>query len=176
MKLVTRQTPSQENPRTKILRRSPVGASPGTLIADPKAVQSALSLTAISPEECQFFTDVSLADVEHACKQWPLIWLDCVGLANVELISEIGRIFGLHPLALEDTVNTGQRPKIDLYEDHAFVVLSMIDDTSLNRYEQVAIFFGENFVVTFQERPGDPFDPVRKRIEASNPNRLRARK
>ena len=73
-------------------------------------------------------------------------------------------------------VNTGQRPKVDLFEDHAFVVLQMIDDGALNRYEQIAVFFGENFVVTFQERPGDPFNPVRKRIEASNPNRLRARK
>jgi magnesium transporter len=176
MRPVARTTLEPEGRKAQNLRRSPVGASPGTLIADPKAIQSALSLTAISLEECRFFTDVSLADVEQACGQWPLIWLDCVGLANVELISEIGRIFGLHPLALEDTVNTGQRPKIDLYEDHAFVVLSMIDDTSLNRYEQVAVFFGENFVVTFQERPGDPFDPVRKRIGASNPNRLRARK
>jgi magnesium transporter len=176
MRPVARTTVEPEGRKAKIPRRSPVGASPGTLIADPKAIQSALSLTAISPEECRFFTDVSLADVEQACGQYPLIWLDCVGLANVELISEIGRIFGLHPLALEDVVNTGQRPKVDLFEDHAFVVLSMIDDTTLNRYEQVAVFFGENFVVTFQERPGDPFDPVRKRIEASNPNRLRARK
>src|SRR6188474_1902006 len=176
MRPVARQTLQHEGRRAKTLRRSPVGASPGTLIADPKAVQSALSLTVISVEECHFFTDVSLADVEQACGQWPLIWLDCVGLANVELISEIGRIFGLHPLALEDTVNTGQRPKVDLFEDHAFVVLSMIDDTTLSRYEQIAVFFGENFVVTFQERPGDPFNPVRKRIEASSPNRLRARK
>ena len=45
----------------------------------------------------------------------------------------------------------------------------MIDDVTLNRYEQIAVFFGKNFVVTFQEREGDPFDPVRKRIEASVP-------
>ena len=58
------------------------------------------------------------------CEQWPVIWLDCTGLANIELISEIGRIFSLHPLALEDVVNTGQRPKVDFFEDHAFVVVS----------------------------------------------------
>src|SRR6476659_8825075 len=121
MRPVDRPKPAQENRKANIPRRPPVGASPGTLIADPRAVQSALSLTVVSPEECRFFTDVSLADVEPACGQWPLIWLDCVGLANIELISEIGRIFGLHPLALEDTVNTGQRPKVDLFEDYAFV-------------------------------------------------------
>lgn len=175
MRPVNPQT-QQENRSRKTLRRSPVGASPGTLIADPDAVHSALSLTVVSPEESRFYTDVSLADVERACGEWPVIWLDCVGLANVELIAEIGRIFGLHPLALEDTVNTGQRAKVDLFEDHAFVVLSMIDDAANSRYEQISVFFGENFVVTFQERSGDPFNPVRKRIEASHPNRLRARR
>jgi len=160
----------------KAPRRSPVGASPGTLIADPNAVQSALSLTVISPEACHFYTDVSLADLEKACGEWPVIWLDCVGLGNIELIKEIGRIFNLHPLALEDTINTGQRAKVDFFEDHAYVVLSMIDDARQHRYEQISIFFGEKFVVTFQERKGDPFDPVRRRIESSTPNRLRARK
>jgi len=176
MRPVRREALQNESRKAQSPRRSPVGASPGTLIADPKAIQSALSLTVISSEDSQFYTDVSLADVEQACGQWPVIWLDCIGLANVELISEIGRIFRLHPLALEDTVNTGQRPKVDFFEDHAFVVLSMIDDTRQNRYEQITVFFGENFVVTFQERPGDPFNPVRKRIESSNPSRLRARK
>ena len=57
------------------------------------------------------------------CDQWPVIWLDCTGLANIQLIEEIGRIFSLHPLALEDVVNTGQRPKVDFFEDHAFVVV-----------------------------------------------------
>ena len=163
-------------PGSKTLRRSPVGASPGTLIADPKAVQSALSLTVVSPEECQFFTDVSLADVEQACGQWPIIWLDCVGLANIELIAEIGRIFGLHPLALEDVGQHRPAAEGRPLRGPCLRRPQMIDDTAHNRYEQIAVFFGENFVVTFQERPGDPFDPVRKRIEASNPNRLRARK
>ena len=97
-------------------------------------------------------------------------------MADVDLIAEIGKMFGLHPLALEDTVNTGQRPKVDFFENHAFVVLRMIDDATTGRYEQISVYFGKDFVVTFQERQGDPFDPVRKRIEAAEPNRLRTRK
>jgi magnesium transporter len=162
--------------RVQAPHRSPVGAPPGTLVADPNAIRSALSLTVISPEECKFLTDVTLADVERVCGEWPVVWLDCVGLADIELISDIGRIFGLHTLALEDTVNTGQRAKVDFFEDHAFVILRMIDDAAEHRYEQISIFFGENFVITFQERRGDPFNPVRKRIEVSNPSRLRSRK
>lgn len=157
-------------------RRTPVGASPGTLIADPAARRSALNLTMMSPDSCESVDNPSLEDVAAACQRWPLIWLDCVGLANIELIAEIGGIFGLHALALEDVVNTGQRPKAEFYKEHgnehAFFVLSMIDDARTGRYEQISFFFGENFVVTFQEREGDPFDPVRQRIRTSNPSRL----
>lgn len=156
-------------------RRTPVGASPGTLIADPSASRSALRLTLVSPEKCKTIDNASLADVSAACEKWPLLWLDCIGLGSVDLITEIGRLFKLHPLALEDVVNTGQRPKVDFFEDHAFVVLSMIDDVATHRYEQVSVFFGNKFVVTFQERVGDPFDPVRKRIDGPMPNRLRSR-
>jgi len=157
------------------VRRSPVGASPGTLIADPTARRSELTLTLIAPDKFDTVQDASLDDVIKCRRTWPVIWLDCTGLANITLIEEIGQIFGLHPLALEDVVNTGQRPKADFYDDHAFVVLSMIDDAATLRYEQVAVFFGEKFVVTFQERAGDPFDPVRKRIQSSVSSRLRTR-
>ncbi|TIU99832.1 MAG: magnesium/cobalt transporter CorA [Mesorhizobium sp.] len=156
-------------------RRPPVGASPGTLIADPAARRSELRLTLMSPDTFETIENASIDDVNAHCDTWPVIWLDCTGLANIPLIEEIGRIFSLHPLALEDVVNTGQRPKVDFFENHAFVVVRMIDDVTAHRYEQIAVFFGRNFVITFQEREGDPFDPVRKRIESSMPNRLRAR-
>ncbi|HEY5820305.1 MAG TPA: magnesium/cobalt transporter CorA [Mesorhizobium sp.] len=163
----------------KVRRRakiSPLGASPGTLVADPLAKQPVMTLTVISPETWETVENATLEDVRADRGKWPIVWLDCAGLADVELISEIGKVFGLHPLALEDTVNTGQRPKADFFDTHAFVVLRMIDDAATGRYEQISVYFGEDFVVTFQERPGDPFNPVRKRIEASHPNRLRTRK
>ncbi|WP_274626213.1 magnesium/cobalt transporter CorA [Arvimicrobium flavum] len=164
----------RKRPRRKA-KRSPVGASPGTLVADPNARPPILSITGISPDGFEAVADASLTEVRRLCDAWPVIWLDCAGLADVGLVAEIGAIFGLHPLALEDTVNTGQRPKVDFFDDHAFVVLSMIDDVATNRYEQVAVYFNRKFVVTFQERQGDPFSPVRKRIESSQSNRLRTR-
>ena len=157
-------------------KRSPVGASPGTLIADPEAQRTELNLTLVSPDNSRHIENATLKQVRAARGAWPIVWLDCVGLADVGLISEIGALFGLHPLALEDTVNTGQRPKVDFFDDHAFVVLGMIDGVAPGRFEQISVYFGADFVVTFQERKGDPFDPVRKRIEASSPNRLRTRK
>jgi len=156
-------------------RRVPVGASPGTLIADPAAGRSKLRLTLISPERCKTIDKAGLADIAANREKWSLLWLDCTGLGSVDVIQEVGRLFNLHPLALEDVVNAGQRPKVDFFDDHAFVVLSMIDDVAAHRYEQVSLFFGKKFIVTFQERAGDPFDPVRKRLEGPAPNRLRSR-
>jgi len=166
-------TSQRKRPKPK---RSPVGAPPGTLIADPMAPQPALTLTGISEDSSMRFENASIDAIRHCRSEWPLVWVDCVGLGNVDLVRELGAIFGLHPLALEDTVNTSQRPKADFYDENAYVALSMIDDPASSRYEQISVFFGENFVLTFQERAGDPFSPVRKRIEAPQPNRLRTRK
>ncbi|MBX3577204.1 MAG: magnesium/cobalt transporter CorA [Rhizobiaceae bacterium] len=167
---------SPRKPPRKRAKRSPVGASPGTLVADPNAAKTSMTLTLISPESYRVIENAGLADLADQRGRWPVIWLDCVGLGDVDLIAGIGATFGLHPLALEDTVNVGQRPKVDFFEDHAFVVVSMIDDAAANRYEQISTFFGDDFVVTFQERKGDPFDAIRKRIHYSQPNRIRTRK
>lgn len=169
----------QTAPARSIRRRaktSPLGASPGTLVADPAARAPVMTLTVISPDTWETVENATLDDVRADRGKWPVVWLDCAGLADVGLIAEIGKIFSLHPLALEDSVNTGQRPKVDFFDNHAFVVLRMIDDAATGRYEQISVYFGVDFVVTFQERQGDPFDPVRKRIEAAQPNRLRTRK
>lgn len=156
-------------------KRSPVGAPPGTLVADPAALPTVLCLTGISPEASRRFENVSVEDIERIRADWPLIWLDCIGLADVRLIERIGEMFGLHRLALEDVVNTGQQPKTDFYDDHAFIVLNMIDGPLTTRHEQIAIFFAGEFVISFQERPGDSYGPVRKRIETSA-DRVRRRK
>lgn len=157
-------------------KMSPVGASPGTLVADPNALPPVMTLTLISSETTETVEHAAIEDVRTDREKWPVVWLDVAGLADVGLIAEIGKIFSLHPLALEDTVNTSQRSKADFFDDHAFVVMRMIDDPTKDRFEQISVYFAENYVITFQERPGDPFDPVRRRIEAAATNRLRTRK
>ncbi|MBX3567155.1 MAG: magnesium/cobalt transporter CorA [Rhizobiaceae bacterium] len=164
--------PQDASPRSK---RSPVGASPGTLIAHPLAKPTRLTLTLIEPNGFERIDGATLLDVRASRGRWPLIWIDCVGLADVALIADLGAEFGLHPLALEDTLNTVQRPKADFFDDHAFVVLSMIDEPATQRYEQISLYFGADFVITFQEREGDPFGPVHKRIAAPVSHRIRHR-
>lgn len=96
-------------------------------------------------------------------------WLNVDGLGDVELVEDLGGRFDLHPLVLEDVLNTGHRPKLEDYDDYLFVVLKMLTfDPDQRRLgdEQVSLVVGKEFVLTFQERHGDVLDPVRERIRA----------
>ena len=97
-------------------------------------------------------------------------WINVDGLKHTEQIENIGKQYDLHPLVLEDIVNTTQRPKIDEYDDYLFVVLKMLYyDTDENIIiEQVSIVLGKNYVITFQEAEGDVFGSIRERIRLSN--------
>lgn len=94
-------------------------------------------------------------------------WLNINGLHDTEMIKKIGNGFGLHALVLEDILNTGQRPKMEEYDDYLFFVLKMMryDEAEEKIHsEQLSMVLGKNFLLTFQERPGDVFEPVRDRI------------
>ena len=97
-----------------------------------------------------------------------VVWVNIDGLHDAAFIEELGRVFGLHQLVLEDVMNVGQRPKLEEYEDCLFCVLKMVDvDNATGKVmmEQISIVLGAGFVLTFQERDGDVFDSVRDRIK-----------
>ncbi len=94
-------------------------------------------------------------------------WINVDGLHDTDLIKEIGDSFNLHPLVLEDIVNTEQRPKIDDMDDYLFVVAKMIyhdPDDEFLKFEQISLILMENYIISFQEDKGDVFDPVRDRL------------
>jgi len=97
-----------------------------------------------------------------------ITWIDIEGLNNIAMLERLGECYRLHPLILEDILNTEQRPKLDDMEDYIYVVLKMIDFDPAGREiisEQVSIVFGKNFVISLQEgREGDLFEPVRERL------------
>jgi magnesium transporter len=103
-------------------------------------------------------------------------WINVDGLHDTEAIREIGEEFGLHPLLLEDVLNTGQRPKLEEFEDTLFVVVKMLrydEAAEMIIAEQLSIVVGPSFVLTFQEQPGDVFEPVRERLR-NRKGRIRA--
>jgi magnesium transporter len=88
--------------------------------------------------------------------------------------AEIGQRFGLHSLALEDVVHTHQRAKVEAYGDHLFIATRAVSEREDREREQFSLFAGEDFVVSFQEYPGDAFEPVRERIRRAA-GRIRTR-
>ncbi len=85
----------------------------------------------------------------------------------MKLIDELGTHFGIHPLVLEDILSTGQRPKLEEFEDHLCVITRMliyVDQGEEISSEQVSLILGKNYVISFQEREGDVFGPIRERL------------
>ena len=146
-------------------RRTPPGTPPGTLIVDPEAPHPSVRVIAYGPDETVEQEIHEPRHVRDFLDKWPVIWVDVEGLGDAETIRTLGEIFGLHRLALEDVVNVHQRPKIEQYDGYYFIVARMVKLGEHLETEQLSLFLGKNFVVTFQEgHPGDCLETIRERI------------
>jgi len=146
-----------------------VGLVPGTLVHIGERKIEKVRIRIIDYDGTQLEEkEVKTVEECFPFKDKPTIsWINIDGLHDVEVVEKIGKQFGLHPLILEDIVHTGQRPKLEDFGDHIFIVLKMLYyDTEKGELEaeQFSLIFGENFVISFQERVGDIFEPLRERI------------
>jgi magnesium transporter len=161
-----------------IKKRSPkVGLPPGTLVhIGEKKVEKA-RITIMDYDETNLEEkEAKTIEESYPFKDKPTVtWINIDGLHEVEIIEKLGSHFGLHPLLLEDILNTDQRPKMEDYGDYIFVVLKMLypgENKDEIEAEQVSLILGSNFVISLQESEGDVFDPVRDRIR-KNKGRIR---
>ncbi len=156
-----------------------IGQVPGTLIYTGTKSGSEIQIQSFD------YTKDTIEEVVHKNIESTLSfkgtdsvsWINVNGLHHTSEIEKIGKQYGLHPLVLEDIVNTTQRPKIDEYEDYIFVALKMLyyDEEERITNEQVSLILGENYVLSFQESEGDVFDPIRDRLRNSK-GRIRSSK
>lgn len=144
--------------------RAPPGSSPGLLVADPDSLPPVVRVIAYGPDEIVERTIADVGEVEAMIGRMPVTWINVDGLGDVETIERIGKMFGVHRLALEDVVRVHQRPKVEEYAQHIFIVLRIPQMDGRVDTEQLSVFLGANYALTFQERPGDCFDPVRERL------------
>lgn len=146
-------------------RRAPAGSQPGTLIVDPAAPAPVISMTTYDAagSEHSLISNPKMLR-EKMTRKRSVTWIDIAGLGDLAVLQKIGEIFGLHRLALEDVINVHQRPKIEDYADHTFIVMQMSEIAEDFIPEQFSIFLGKDFVLSFQEKPGDSFDMMRTRL------------
>ena len=147
-------------------RQTHPGSQPGLIVVDPLAKQPAITAFAYGQTSCEKLEVTDLESLPALLQRHSVTWINVDGLGDATAIQRLGQMFNLHPLALEDAVNVHQRPKVEEYPGHLFIVARIIHQNDTLESEQLSIFLGKNFVLTFQEetRPGDPFDPIRARL------------
>ena len=124
------------------------------------------------------FEEKAVGNVEEAFKlrsKSSVMWLNIDGVHQPEIIEQVGKSFGLHPLVAEDIASTGQRPKMEDFDDYIFVVVRMFrfdGEEGETKSEQISIILGADFVISFQEREGDVFDAIRERLR-NNKGKIR---
>ncbi len=161
-------TKAHRRRRRKLFRRRTApGAAPGTLVADPAAPKPVIRLIAYGPHGCverELRTLAEINQLQQVMAEYPVTWVNVEGLGDAEVVSRLGQIFGLHPLALEDVLNNHQRSKVEQYGDNLFVVARILEGGNRLESDQLGMFLGPKYVVTFQHLVGDCLDPVRDRI------------
>lgn len=144
------------------------GLPPGTLVhvGHGPALASRITLIHYSADHCQEHPVESIDDILRFRETGGTTWVHCEGLDMVEMIEAIGHHFGVHPLVLEDILNTHQRPKFEEYEEYLFVVLKTltIDATLAVHHEQISILMFGTFLFTFREKADALFDSLRQRL------------
>lgn len=152
-----------------IRRESKIGLPPGSLVYTGKHLESALQAELIqynAETASKSAIDKSELPQENLAEN-DVLWLNCNGLNDVSFIRAIGNQYKIHNLWLEDILNVDHIPKIEVEDNQALVCFRMmriLDSSDHFEHEQVSIFKKDNLIITFQEREGDVFEPLRKRI------------
>lgn len=155
----------------KIVKRyHPPGTPPGTLrpIAEGGA-PAHIRLLEYDAQHCREIPLRSLDECEAHLRSTSTTWIHIQGTPEPAQLKQIGQRFGLHPLALEDVQNTGQRPKFDPLPEHYFLIAALphLEGAQI-QLDQISLFLGPTFVVTISSGTTDPFEPIRRRLLAES--------
>jgi magnesium transporter len=156
------------------------GLPPGTLVytGSNTTSENKIELYAYNENEYHFFSAEKWNDIEKNLKSDYINWVNVCNLNNIETIESIGKHFNFHTLILEDILAVDLLPKIEDYESYLLFSLKMLSlnkETNRVQVEHVSFVLGNNYIVSFQEKPGDVFDVIRDRIINSK-GRVRRKK
>jgi magnesium transporter len=154
--------------KPRIRRSTAPGTRPGTVTVAPDARPTTIRVMAYDKDRVVEQAVDDPRELQAFLDKWPVVWVDVVGLGSEQVLRAIGEIFRIHPLALEDVAHVYQRAKVETYDENVYIVLRIPDPSNEQLTEQFSMFLGRNYVVTFQERPGDCFDLVRAGLRHAN--------
>ena len=171
--VLTAEQAIEKKPQIETTPSRKVGLPPGSLVHHMGEVKIDRPVISLIEYDDLGLVERQFESVDDAYGYKPTherLWLNVHGLHDAEMMAEVGRRFGLHPLAMEDILNTHQRPKIDDYGDYLFLVLRIFAYDESNhslQSDQLSMIIGKHFVLTFQERVQGIFQPVRERLCAA---------
>ncbi|MDG0974734.1 MAG: magnesium/cobalt transporter CorA [Crocinitomicaceae bacterium] len=152
-------------------RKSKMGLAPGSFVFTGMQKVDNVGIELIQYREKEFI-QTSLDTIQDAIQNVKKSteytnWLNIEGIHEVELVEELCKHFGIHRLTGEDIVSVGQRPKLDEFDDYLHLVLKMVmlEGGTYMSFEQTTFILKDGLLITFQEKSGDVFDHVRKRLE-----------
>jgi len=148
------------------------GLPPGTLIhvGETRETETTISVIDYNLEKMEETTIDSVEQILPYLEKETITWINIEGLGNIELIEGLGKHFGIHPLVLEDILNTHQRPKLEEYDDYLYLVLkglTLAPGALAIEHEQISLLLMDRFVFTFKEKRDDLFQPIRTRLRNS---------
>ncbi|WP_046756212.1 magnesium/cobalt transporter CorA [Kordia jejudonensis] len=162
--------------RKKTAAHKSLGKAPGEVVylGEKENPETLLEVHEYTNEVYSTYKTNQIKEIFDVKNNNLVTWINVNGLNKAQDISKIGEYFKLHPLILEDIVNTNQRPKIDEYENYIFVVMKMLYHNQNNELltEHISIIIGKDYVLTFQETDEDIFNPIRQRFH-NQKSRLR---
>jgi magnesium transporter len=150
-------------------RSRKAGLPPGTLvhIGEQKVESTKITLMDFDEERFQERRIQSVGEALPLPEEPTVRWVNIDGLHEIEVLRALGERFAIHPLVLEDILNTDARPKTEDYGAYLFIIVKMLsfdEMTNAILKEQVSIVLGRDFVLSFQEREGGVFNTIRDRI------------
>jgi len=152
-------------------RTGKIGISPGSLIhiGEVSDANPQLSALRYHPGGTEDLSPLKVAQIAATVSTESVTWINLDGLHRIEIIEELGSVFALHPLILEDILNTDHRAKLEVGENCLFIVAKMLTlhaEREEILSEQISLVIGRGYVLSFQEKPGDLFDSLRQRIKS----------
>ena len=152
--------------KQRFQRQTNPGTPPGAVVPHPDAHPPVVRVMRYGPDDCVETEISDMTQLRDLVDDSSVTWIDVDGLGDADVVVRIGEMFGLHPLAMEDVVNVHQRAKVEMYGDYLFLIARAYPVAKSLDTQQMGMFLGRNFVITFQEGGASCLDSVRRRIVA----------
>jgi magnesium transporter len=159
----------QLTPKRKKKTSSKIGLPPGSIVylGEKKVDKVTIKVTEYDEAGAETYEIKSVEEIDPFTDTPQVTWVSVCGLHETEFLKQVGEKFKIHPLVLEDILNTDTRPKIEITDDYLFIVMKLMifnPEQKILETEQVSFILGKSFLFSFSERTDEIFNPVRDRI------------